>query len=244
MSKSDKTRVVFGYHPVCELLRHRPGEVVELLCSAKPGKRRQAVEALCRENGLPLSPAAGARLDFEASGQAHNGFVALVRGGAEGARPGPDPDLWVLVEDIQDARNLGALLRVCEGAGVAKVLVRDRGSAPLTAGAIKTSAGAAEWQPMERITNSAQEIERLQKQGFWAYGADADGSAPWNVDLTGKVLLCIGGEADGLRERTRKTCDGLVGLPMRGKVASLNLATAASALLYEAVRQRSIAAKA
>lgn len=239
MSTSQTSRVVFGYHPLRELLRHRPGEVLEVLCSAKPGKRRAEIESLCREKGLKLSTVAAARLDFEAGGQAHNGFGALVVSETSGAGVGPDPDLWVLVEDIQDARNLGALLRVCEGAGVAKVLVRDRGSAPLTAGAVKTSAGAAEWQAMERVTNSAQEIERLRKQGFWVYGAAAEGVPPWEVDLTGKILLCIGGEADGLRDRTQKSCDGLVGLPMRGKVASLNLATAAAALLYEAVRQRS-----
>ena len=238
MSSTHKPRTVFGYHPLRELLRHRPEEVLEVLCSAKPGKRRSEIEELCRAKGLKLSNVPAARLDFEAGGQAHNGFVALVSAGARGEK-GADPDLWVLVEDIQDARNLGALLRVCEGAGVAKVLVRDRGSAPLTAGAVKTSAGAAEWQAMERVTNSAQEIERLRQQGFWSYGAAAEGVPPWEVDLTGKILLCIGGEADGLRDRTKKTCDGLVGLPMRGKVASLNLATAAAALLYEAVRQRS-----
>ena len=238
MSSTQKPRTVFGYHPLRELLRHRPEEVLEVLCSAKPGKRRSEIEELCRAKGLKLSNVPAARLDFEAGGQAHNGFVALVSAGARGEK-GADPDLWVLVEDIQDARNLGALLRVCEGAGVAKVLVRDRGSAPLTAGAVKTSAGAAEWQAMERVTNSAQEIERLRQQGFWSYGAAAEGVPPWEVDLTGKILLCIGGEADGLRDRTKKTCDGLVGLPMRGKVASLNLATAAAALLYEAVRQRS-----
>jgi 23S rRNA (guanosine2251-2'-O)-methyltransferase len=84
-------------------------------------------------------------------------------------------------------------------------------------------------------------LEELKRDGFWIYGADADGDAPWTAELTGKVVICLGGEADGLRRLTRERCDVLLGLPMRGRVASLNVATAAAALLYEAVRQRTSA---
>ncbi len=174
-------------------------------------------------------------------GAVHNGFVARLRDEPEAsvsADPA-DPHLAVLLEDIQDPRNLGALLRVCEGAGVASVVVRDRGSAPLSPAAIKTSAGAADWLAVERVVNSARTIEEYKNQGYWVYGADADGVPPWDLDLTGKVVLCFGGEERGLRARTRKVCDALVGLPMRGRIESLNVATAAAAVLYEAVRQRS-----
>jgi len=144
----------------------------------------------------------------------------------------------VLLEDVQDPRNLGAILRVCDGAGVGRVLVRDRGSAPLSPLVARTAAGATEWVSVERITNTAQELERLKKDGFWIYGAAEGGVPPWQLDLSGKTVLCLGGEEKGLRQRTRDLCDGIVGLPMRGKVESLNVATAAAALLYEAVRQR------
>jgi 23S rRNA (guanosine2251-2'-O)-methyltransferase len=129
-------------------------------------------------------------------------------------------------------------LRVCEGAGVGRVLVRDRGSAPLSPTVAKTSAGASEWLDVERITNSGTEIERLKEAGFWVYGTDPAGDPPWQVDLAGKVVLCFGGEEKGLRERTRRLCDRTIGLPMRGRVGSLNIATATAAILYEAVRQR------
>ena len=86
--------------------------------------------------------------------------------------------------------------------------------------------------------NSGQEIARLKESGFWVYGAAQEGVPPWTVDLSGKVALCLGGEEKGLRQHTRELCDGLLGLPMRGRVGSLNVATAAAALLYEAVRQR------
>jgi 23S rRNA (guanosine2251-2'-O)-methyltransferase len=151
---------------------------------------------------------------------------------------GGDPDLQVLVEDVQDPRNLGALIRVCEGAGAGRLLVRDRGSAPLSPAVVKASAGAAEWLPVERVTNSADTIRRLKEEGFWVYGAAAGGRPAWETDLRGKVLVVLGGEEKGLRRLTRELCDGLVSLPMRGRVESLNLSTAAAAILYEALRQR------
>lgn len=160
---------------------------------------------------------------------------------APAAAASGDPDLVILVEDVQDPRNLGALLRVCEATGVGRVLIRDRGAVPLTATVAKTSAGAAEWLDVERVTNSAQLIEGLKADGYWVYGAVEGGERPWDVDLTGKVLLCFGGEESGLRDRTRKLCDRRLGLPMKGRVASLNLATAAAAVLYEAIRQRDAA---
>jgi 23S rRNA (guanosine2251-2'-O)-methyltransferase len=130
------------------------------------------------------------------------------------------------------------LIRVCEAAGAGRLLVRDRGSAPLSPAAVKASAGAAEWLAVERVTNSSDTIRRLKDEGFWVYGAAAEGPPAWQADLTGKVLLVFGGEEKGLRRLTRELCDGLVGLPVRGRVESLNLSTAAAAILYEAVRQR------
>lgn len=210
-----------------------------LVAGGRGGRRRDEIEELCRRHRVAVE-ALPERALAALAGPAHNGFAAEVREGA-GETPGADPDLLVLVEDVQDPRNLGALLRVCEGAGVGRVLVRDRGSAPLTPAVVKTAAGAAEWLAVERIVNPAQSLERLKAQGFWVYGAAEGGEAPWNVDLTGKVVMCLGGEEKGLRSRTRQLCDRLVGLPMRGRVESLNLATAAAALLYEAVRQRTVA---
>lgn len=230
--------LLYGFHPVREALRHRPGEVERVwVAQGKGGKRSQEIRELARESGVDFVEAPAEYLD-QLGGEAHNGFLAQVSGRAEEGPEGPDPDLVVLVEDVQDPRNLGALLRVCEGAGVGKVLIRDRGSAPLSATVAKTSAGASEWLPVERVPNTVRALEDHQQQGFWAYGAAAGGKAPWDLDLKGKVVLCFGGEEKGLRRLTREHCDALIGLPMRGRVESLNLATAAAAVLYEAVRQR------
>jgi 23S rRNA (guanosine2251-2'-O)-methyltransferase len=232
---------LYGYHPVREALRHRPREVARVLVSAgRSGRRRDEVEELCRQHGVPFE-AVPERALSERAGPAHNGMAAEVQAAPasrEAAAPGGDPDLVVLLEDVQDPRNLGALLRVCEGAGVGRVLIRDRGSAPVSPTVVKTSAGATEWLEIERITNSAAAMERLKEEGYWVYGTDAAGEPPWEIDLTGKVVLCLGGEEKGLRSRTRQLCDRMIGLPMRGRVGSLNIATAAAAILYEAVRQR------
>lgn len=237
MAAAIEKELIYGFHPVREALRRRPQTVGRVLIAARPGKRRGEIEALCRRRDVAIEHLSTQRLAELAGASTHNGFGAWCARTRREAGTG-DPDLQVLVEDVQDPRNLGALLRVCEGAGASKVSIRDRGSAPLSSTVVKTSAGAAEWLEIERVVNSAREIKRAQGEGFWVYGSDPEGDPPWDIDLTGKVLLCLGGEQDGLRAQTRKLCDRLVGLPMRGKIESLNLATAAAALLYEAVRQR------
>lgn len=232
---------LYGYHPVREALRHRPHEVARVLVSAsRAGKRRDEIEDLCARHRVAYQRVPEKTLS-EIAGAAHNGMAAEVQEapGMAAERAGGDPELVVLLEDVQDPRNLGALLRVCEGAGVGRVLIRDRGSAPVSPTVAKTSAGASEWLDVERITNSGNEIERLKEEGYWVYGTDAAGDPPWDVDLSGKVVLCFGGEEKGLRARTRQLCDRMIGLPMRGRVDSLNIATAAAAVLYDAVRQRS-----
>jgi 23S rRNA (guanosine2251-2'-O)-methyltransferase len=229
---------LYGYHPVREALRHRPNAVVRVLVSAaRTGRRREEIAEACERHRVPFE-VVPERVLAQVAGAAHNGMAAEVRQEASAQAVG-DPELVVLLEDVQDPRNLGALLRVCEGAGAGRVLIRDRGSAPVSPTVAKTSAGATEWLEVERITNSALELERLKAAGYWVYGTDPAGDPPWEVDLTGPVVLCLGGEEKGLRARTRQICDRMIGLPMRGRVDSLNIATAAAAVLYEAVRQRS-----
>lgn len=230
---------IFGFHPVREALRHRPHELARVWVSAgRRGARRDEIETLCRRNHVAVTIAEDELL-AELAPTVHNGFVAEL---AErpASRPGGDSELIVLCEDIQDPRNLGALLRVCEGAGVGRVLIRDRGSAPMSPTVVKASAGASEVLASERIVNTALAIDDLKRDGYWVYGLAAEGEPPWGIDLSGKVVFCVGGEEKGLRFLTRQRCDRLIGLPMRGRVESLNLATAAAAVLYEAVRQRSL----
>lgn len=227
-----------GYHSVNEALRSRPHDVRRILIGPRAASgRAKMITALAERHGVVVKDTPNARL-AELVSDRHQGFVADLRPAVGREKTHADVALVVLVEGVQDPRNLGALLRVCEGAGVGRVLIRDRGSSPITPTVVHTSAGATEWLEIERFTNTARVLEELKEDGFWIYGAVEGAQAPWTIDLTGKVVLCVGGEEKGLRARTRTLCDALVGLPMRGRIESLNLATAAAALLYEAVRQR------
>lgn len=242
------SELVFGFHPLREALRHRPHAIVEVWVDEhRRGHRQQEILELCQRHRVSVHTVGRSILDTltaEEGGDpgVHNGFLARVIEQPSSQAKG-DTTFRVLVEDVQDPRNLGALLRVCEGAGVGQIAIRDRGSAPVSPTVVKASAGAIEWLDVERIPNSAQYIEQCKKERFWVFGTTSDGQPPWQADLSGPILLCFGGEEAGLRKRTRDLCDFLLGLPMLGQIESLNLATAAAAILYEAVRQRSAATK-
>src|SRR5215213_2927524 len=147
--------------------------------------------------------------------------------------------LLVALDQVQDPRNLGAVCRSAEFAGAAGVIVPERRSASVTPVVCKTSAGAVEHLEVAHVRNLADWLAAAKDAGFWIWGADADAEqAPWSTDLTGSTVIVLGGEGKGLRPRVAAACDGLLALPQRGKVESLNVSAAASALLSEAIRQR------
>lgn len=147
--------------------------------------------------------------------------------------------LLVALDQVQDPRNLGAVCRSAEFAGVRGVVIPDRRAAEVTPVVCKTSAGAVEHLGVARVRNLADWLAEAKDAGFWIWGADAAGEqAPWGTDLTGPTVLVMGGEGKGLRPRVADACDGLVALPRKGRVESLNVSAAATALLFEAARQR------
>ncbi len=173
----------------------------------------------------------------------HQGVVAegdpYPYGDAKGLLRGDDA-LLIALDQVQDPRNLGAVCRSAEVAGAAGVIVPERRAAAVTAAACKASAGAVEHLEIAHVRNLADWLAEAKAAGFWIWGADADAdAAPWAVDLTGPTVLVLGGEGKGLRPRVAAACDGLVALPQRGQIDSLNVSAAATALLFEALRQRS-----
>ena len=145
----------------------------------------------------------------------------------------------VMLDEINDPHNLGAILRTCDTAGVHGVIIPQRRSVALTATVAKASAGAVEYVPVARVTNLDQTIRSLKEQGLWVVGAEMDGpDLFWQAKLTGPLLLVIGGEGKGLGRLLKERCDMLVRLPMLGQVGSLNASVAAALLVYEVVRQR------
>jgi 23S rRNA (guanosine2251-2'-O)-methyltransferase len=172
----------------------------------------------------------------------HQGVVAEVDPypyGDPGAMLRREGSLLIALDQVQDPRNLGAVCRSAEFAGADGVVVPERRSAAVTAVTCKTSAGAVEHLEVADVRNLADWLAEAKEAGFWIWGADAEAEqAPWGVDLTGSTVIVLGGEGKGLRPRVASSCDGLVALPGRGKVDSLNVSAAATALLFEALRQR------
>jgi 23S rRNA (guanosine2251-2'-O)-methyltransferase len=147
--------------------------------------------------------------------------------------------LLIALDQVQDPRNLGAVCRSAEFAGAAGVVIPERRSAAITAATCKASAGAVEHIEVAHVRNLADWLAKAKEAGFWIWGADAEAEqAPWRIDLTGSTVIVLGGEGKGLRPRVASSCDGLIALPQRGKVESLNVSAAATALLFEALRQR------
>ena len=228
-------------HPIEEAVRSRPREIEWVLVDAGRRERRIAeLGRLCRENGVPLrrgDRAALARLAAD-----NQGAVArvAVRGylPEEEALQGEAGGRFLLVLDgVEDPQNLGAVLRVAEGVGAA-VAVPERGSAPLSDAVSRSSAGAVERVRVVRIGNVRRFLERLKENGFRVVGLDSAGTDLYRVDLTGDLALVLGSEGKGMRRLVREGCDVVARIPMRGELASLNVAAAAAAASYEAVRQR------
>lgn len=152
---------------------------------------------------------------------------------------GKEGALLVALDQVQDPRNLGAVCRSAEFAGAAGVVIPDRRSAAVTPVVCKTSAGAVEHLEVAHVRNLADWLAEAKETGFWIWGADAEAKqAPWQTDLTGPTVVVLGGEGKGLRPRVASACDGLVALPQKGHIDSLNVSAAATALLFEALRQR------
>lgn len=239
---------MYGWHAVSTLLAGHPQRARRLwLAAGRDDRRRLDLEVRARALGLAVEELPRRDLDRLCAGPGHQGVlleaVAAQPTGEGGLRDWlqalpPDPLLLVL-DQIQDPRNLGACLRSAEGAGVAAVIFpRDR-SAPLSAVARKTASGAAELLPLFAVTNLARALDLLREQGIWLFGAagEAEGDL-YQTDLRGPLALVLGSEGQGLRRLTRERCDRLLSIPMQGVVESLNVAVAAGVMLFEARRQR------
>jgi 23S rRNA (guanosine2251-2'-O)-methyltransferase len=247
--------VLYGLHPVEEALkagrRHFDHVIV---ARGRHDARLEELVSLCRQHGVRVCPEEREQLTLLAQTPAHQGVVALVHPQEFLAIEdlfAPDPAaakagaarLLLAVDGVEDPQNLGALLRVADGAGVDGVVLTERRSAPLSPVAVKASAGAVEHLRIARVVNLVRALEALKKQNLWIVGLDERGSSDYDqFDLTGNVVLVLGREGAGLHDLVRRTCDQTLCIPMAGGVSSLNVSTAAAVVLYEAFRQRRNAA--
>jgi 23S rRNA (guanosine2251-2'-O)-methyltransferase len=228
---------IYGVRPVTEALRGGRREVSEVLDSTGNSEVAQAAKAA----GVPVKKVSRARVGELARGAVHQGVAARVGPypyvDLEDLLAASDP-LVVVLDGVTDPHNLGAVMRVAEGAGASGVVIPKDRAAGVTPAAVKASAGASEHVPVSRVTNIRRAIDRMKEAGLWVYAAEAGGTSYTELDLTGPVGLVLGSEGKGVRRLVREGCDGSVSIPMRGAVESLNVSVAAAVLLYEAGRQR------
>ena len=149
-----------------------------------------------------------------------------------------EPPFFVICDELNDPHNLGAIARSAEAAGAHGVIIPKHRSAGLTSTVYKASAGAVEYMPIARVGNISDTIKTLKKRGVWVYGLDMDGDMWCQTDLTGPLALVVGSEGAGFGRLVREQCDGLLSLPMAGRINSLNASVACGIALYEAARQR------
>ena len=248
---SDDGAHVFGVQPVLEALRAgaRPIERLTLAEGAHESRLREILE-IARYADIPVRRVPRTELQRIAAGANHQGVVATIAAAhythaddllaALAARVGTeDPPLAVVLDGVEDPRNLGAVIRTAECAGAHGVFVPERRAAGLTETVAKAAAGALEYVPVARAANVVRLLEELKGRGVWTVGTAAEADTSYtDWDWTQPCALLLGGEGEGLRRLVRERCDVLVGIPLRGRIESLNVSVAAGVVLYEAVRQR------
>lgn len=239
--------IVEGRNAVTEALR--AGVPIDKIYLAK-GETDAAlghIASTARGKGIVVVECDRRKLDAMSATHAHQGVIAqaAVREYASvddilaAARAKGENPLIVVCDELSDPHNLGAVIRTAECAGAHGVIIPKRRSAGLTAVVAKTSAGAVAHLPVARVPNLPALLKELKKEGVWVFGTAADGDTPlYQADLKGPAAIVIGSEGAGMGRLVAETCDFLVGIPMRGKLNSLNASAAAAIVLYEAVRQR------
>ncbi len=240
------SKTLFGFHAVGVRLKTAPQSILEIYVdpARKDARMRQFVQR-AGESGVRLIEADGMRLAKLAGNAGHQGVVARVQPLAA-AKSLDDlldavegPPLLLVLDGVTDPHNLGACLRVADGAGAHAVIAPKDHAVGLNATVSKVASGAAETVPYFMVTNLARTLGELKERNIWCIGLSDDAPKTlYETDLAGPVALVMGAEGTGMRQLTRKTCDALASIPMKGAVESLNVSVASGICLYEALRQR------
>ncbi len=243
-------RVLFGFHAITVRMKTAPASVIELHLEAnRRDARMRSFADRAREAGIKIVETDGERLDKMAGTSRHQGVVARVEHVAmphsldEVVESIEGPPLLLVLDGVTDPHNLGACLRVADGAGAHAIVAPKDHAVGINATVAKVASGAAETVPYLMVTNLARTLNELKEYDIRIVGTSDDAEQTlYDIDLTGPIAFVLGSEGDGMRQLTRKTCDQLVRIPMAGAVESLNVSVAAAVCLYEALRQRMKAA--
>ncbi|MGN0489612.1 MAG: 23S rRNA (guanosine(2251)-2'-O)-methyltransferase RlmB [Ruminococcus sp.] len=246
IKNKQKDDIIAGRNPVNEAIRS--SRTIDKILVAK-GERTGAVVGIlakAKEKQIPIKEVDSKKLDFLSGGANHQGIVAVVAVKeyssvedifALAEQRGEEPFIVVL-DEVEDPHNLGAIIRTAECTGAHGIIIPKRRSATLSYSVGKASAGAVEYMPVARVTNIANTIELLKEKGLWVFGADMNGTDYTECNFDGAVALVIGNEGKGIGRLVREKCDQIVSLPMKGKINSLNASVAAGVLMYAVSSKR------
>ena len=239
----ENRNLIFGRNPVMEALKG--GREIEklLICSSEGSMTK--ILAIARERGIPVIKTERSALDRLCAG-AHQGVAAYISPYTyktlddimDRAENSGEEPFVIILDNIEDPHNLGAIMRTAECAGVHGVIIPKRNACGLTETVAKTSAGAIEYMPCVRVTNIVRAMEELKERGFWIAACDMGGKEYYKSDLTGRLAVVVGSEGKGISKLVKEKCDFTVSMPMKGKITSLNASNAAAVLMYEVRRQR------
>lgn len=244
--RETNTDVISGRNPVSEAIRN--GRAIDKILVARGEKSGAVVGILAkaRERQIPVKEVDRTKLDYVSGNSNHQGIVAFaavkeystVEDILDYAESLNEPPFIVILDEVEDPHNLGAIIRTAECAGVHGVIVPKRRSAGLSYTVGKASAGAVEYMRVARVTNIASLIDDLKSRGIWVYGADMNGTDYQKCDFSGACAIVIGNEGKGISRLVREKCDVIVSLPMKGKINSLNASVAAGIIMYSAMKDR------
>lgn len=244
------TRVLYGFHAVAARLKQRPASVqaIYITASRQDARARQLIAEATRA-GCTVNAADERKLTELAGSDRHQGVVAIV----DAAVPHvtlddvletlSEPALLLVLDGVTDPHNLGACLRSADAFGAHAVIVPKDRAVGVNATVAKAACGAADTMPLVTVTNLARTLRDLKSRGVWVLGADAGGESLFDADVSGPVAWVLGAEGSGLRRLTREHCDRMVGIPLVGTVASLNVAVATGICLFATQRARAMAVR-
>ena len=249
--QDNSQKLVFGIHGVRHALRNSSAGAGTAAClyisHGKSNSRLAQLRQLAAGAGIKVTDTERGRLDSICGGEVHQGVALLLPQDATGNNSpaleeiiaASSQPLLLLLDQVQDPRNLGACIRSAEAAGADAVVVAKRNSAPLSAVARKAASGAAEHLPLLRVANLRQAMDSIRQEGVWIVGMDSAAKQDiYDIDLTVPLAIAAGAEEGGLRRLVRQQCDYLAKIPMPGNTESLNVSVAAAVALFEAARQR------
>ena len=243
METETESKFIYGRNSVTEA--HCSEQELDTIY-AQRGAALGKIVALAKQRGVVIKEVSDEKLTAMAGTPKHGGVAAQLAACSyatveeilEVSKEKGKPPFIIIADEIADPHNLGAIIRTAEAAGADGVIIPKRRSASLNATVYKTSAGAAAWLKVARVSNLVDTIKQLKKENIWVFGMEADGTPYDKADFSGGVAIVVGSEGFGLGRLVRENCDMIVSLPMNGKINSLNASVSAGILMYEVVKHR------